>query len=63
MVEYIVEMLPKQKESVEENECLYTLLKKAMYGCIQASAIWYALIRKFQEDQGCEVSEMDQCVF
>jgi predicted SpoU family rRNA methylase len=36
---------------------------KAMYGCIQASALWYALIKKFLEDQGYQVSETDRCVF
>jgi len=33
---------------------------KGMYGCIQASALWYGLIKKFLEDQGYQVSAMDR---
>ncbi len=44
-------------------KCLYPLLLKAMYGCIQASTLWYALIRSFLEEMGYECSETDRCVF
>jgi hypothetical protein len=40
-----VELYPKLAEYVEGNGCLYTLLLKALYGCVQASALWYALIK------------------
>jgi hypothetical protein len=36
---------------------------KAMYGCVQASALWYALIRSEIENMGYTVSETDKCVF
>jgi hypothetical protein len=36
---------------------------KAMYGCVQASALWYALIRSVLEGFGYEASKTDQCVF
>jgi hypothetical protein len=36
---------------------------KAMYGCVQASALWYALIRSEIEKMGYTVSETDKCVF
>jgi hypothetical protein len=39
------------------------LILKAMSRCIQASALWYALIRKVLEEQGYAVSETDRCVF
>jgi hypothetical protein len=48
---------------VEDDGCLYTKLLKAMYGCVQASALWYALIRKLLEDFGYAVSKTDPCVF
>ncbi len=35
---------------------------KALYGCIQASALWYTLIRSVLEEFGYEASETDQCV-
>ena len=34
-----------------------------MYGCIQASALWYALIRSELESLGYKVGAMDPCVF
>ena len=48
---------------LEDDECLYTLLLKAMYGCIQASTLWYQLIKSFIMQLGYECSETDQCVF
>ncbi len=36
---------------------------KAMYGCMQASTLLYALIKKFLEDLGYEASEVDPCIF
>jgi len=35
---------------------------KAIYGCIQASALWYALIRRTLEGGGYQVGETDRCV-
>jgi len=63
LTEHIINMFPGLKEQVESDGCLYTLMLKVMYGCIQASALWYALIKKFLEDQGYQVSETDQCIF
>jgi hypothetical protein len=63
MTKYVIELYPHLKEMVEADGCLYTMMLKAMYRCIQASALWYALIRKFLEDLGYKVSETDQCVF
>jgi hypothetical protein len=41
---YAVETIPELKGMLEGDGCIYTLLLKAMYGCVQASALWYALI-------------------
>jgi hypothetical protein len=60
---YVVEMFPRLREMLEPDGCLYTLLLKAMYGCVQASALWYALIRSFIEELGYECSPTDRCVF
>jgi hypothetical protein len=48
---------------METDGCLYMEMLKAMYGCVQASALWYALIKKFLEDLGYVASEVDTCVF
>jgi hypothetical protein len=63
LTEHVINLFPNLKGFVEADGSLYTLMLKAMYGCIQASALWYALIRKFLEDQGYQVSETDKCVF
>ncbi len=63
ITKYAVELCPELQEYVEADGCLYTLLLKALYGCIQASALWYALIRSVLEEFGYEVSKTDQCVF
>jgi hypothetical protein len=34
-----------------------------MYGCIEASALWYALIKSFLEELRYKCSEMDKCMF
>jgi hypothetical protein len=34
-----------------------------MYGFVQASALWYKLLRKVLEGLAYEASKMDQCVF
>jgi hypothetical protein len=50
-------------DMLEDYGCLYTLLLKAMYGFIQASALRYALIKSFLVELGYECSETDKCVF
>jgi hypothetical protein len=50
-------------EFIWDDSCLYTILLKAMYGCVQASALWYALIRSVIEGMNYTVSETDKCVF
>jgi len=63
MTQYGLEMFPKLEEYIDEDDCLYTLMLKAIYGCIQASALWYALICRTLEEGGYPVSEMDNCIF
>jgi len=63
LTEHVINLFPDLRESVDADGSLYMLMLKAMYGCIQASALWYALIRKFLEDQGYQVSKTERCVF
>jgi hypothetical protein len=63
MTGYVLELFPEMKKNIEEDNCLYTLMLKAVYGCVQASALWYALIRRTLEEGGYEISETDRCVF
>jgi hypothetical protein len=60
---YVIELYPAMKKFVENDGCLYTDMLKAMYGCIQASSLWYKLLKKILEDLGYSRSETDRCVF
>ena len=57
------ELYPEFNEFIWDDSCLYTILLKAMYGCVQESALWYALIRSVIEGMNYTVSETDKCVF
>lgn len=63
ITKYAVELVPELKKMVEADGCLYTVILKAMYRCVQASALWYTLIQKLLEDFGYTESETDQCMF
>ncbi len=56
-------MYPELDEYMYTDGCLYTIMLKAMYDCVQASTLWYALIRSVIEKMGYTVGEMDKCVF
>jgi hypothetical protein len=60
---YVISLYPKLREFVEVDGCLYTVMLKAMYGCIQASSLWYQMLRKLLEQRGYEMSQTDHCVF
>jgi hypothetical protein len=60
---YAVELFPDLKKMLEADGCLYTILLKAMYGCIQASALWYTMIKAELEKLGYSVGPTDPCVF
>jgi hypothetical protein len=59
----VVNLYPKLKEFVKADGCLYTVMLKAMYGCIQASSLWYRMLKKLLEQFGYEISQTDHCVF
>jgi hypothetical protein len=62
MMKYVTELFPDLQKYVEEDDFLYTLMLKAIHGCVQASALWYALIRQTLEEGGYEVSQTDHCL-
>lgn len=63
MMKYVIELYLKLRLKMGEERCLYTILLKAMYGCVQASALRYALIKSFLEELGYECSKTDRYVF
>ena len=58
----VVNLFPKYKAFVDERGVMYTVMKKAMYGCIQASSMWFKLLTKVLREFGYEHSPTDQCV-
>jgi len=59
----VLKVLPELVEYVESDGVLYCRLKKALYGCMQASKLWYEKLRAFLIQLGYEQSETDLCVF
>ena len=50
----IVDVLPGIKKYVTKCRTLYCQLLKAVYGCIQASKLWYKKLMRFLKEQGYE---------
>jgi hypothetical protein len=52
VVRYAKEIYPEFEEFQWKDASIFTVMLKAMYGCVQASALWYALIRSEIEKMG-----------
>jgi hypothetical protein len=60
---YVIKLFPDLAEFVEGDGCLYTVMLKAMYGCIRASSLWYRFLKGILEGLGYRMCETDKCVF
>jgi hypothetical protein len=60
---YTVSECPEYIKFIGTDGLLYCKLKKAMYGCVQASKLWYKKLRIFLLQQGYEHCEVDPCLF
>jgi len=58
----IVELLPGVKQYVTPEGILYCQLLKALYGCVQASKLWYNKLTKFLRTLGYDASPTDPCI-
>jgi hypothetical protein len=59
----ILRTYPKLKDYVSKDGVLYCKLLKALYGCVQASKLWYLKLSKFLESEGYKKCEVDPCIF
>ena len=59
----IVETYPRLKAYLDDNGALYCKLKKALYGCVQASKLWYKQLCSFLQELSYERSGIDMCLF
>ena len=62
LTKLIVEVLPAIKKYVTAEGTLYCRLLKALYGCVQASKLWYNKLTAFLRSLGYEHSPTDPCV-
>ena len=62
IVRYLLLLYPEYQEYVQGDGSILTLLLKAMYGCVQASKLWYDLLTSILGGRGYAVSENDPCV-
>ena len=58
----IVEIYPHLEKFVSKSGYLYCLLLKALYGCVQASKLWFDKLIEFLKREGYEQSPIDPCV-
>jgi hypothetical protein len=62
IVKHIVDEFPKYKRFVMKEGAMFTKMLKAVYGCVQASLLWYKLLIQVLGSIGLVVSEVDRCV-
>jgi len=59
----ILKVIPELSQYAGSESVLYCHLCKALYGCVQASKLWYERLHKFITSLGYEQSETEPCVF
>jgi hypothetical protein len=60
LAEYLVRI---DSNYLNEKGDLLVKLKKALYGCVQSSKLWYLTLKKVFEEDGFTCSTNDPCVF
>jgi hypothetical protein len=59
----ILEMFPKLGKYIGADRVLYRVLRKALYGCVQASKLWFLKLTEFLKRVGYKNSEEEPCIF
>lgn len=59
----LVQIAPEYEEFVEANGTIVVKLDKALYGCVEAAALWYADLRTKLIEDGFTANAYDPCVF
>ena len=63
MTKFLLEIDDSIKPLVDKNGCTYVRLKKALYGCVQSSLLWYNKLKSVLESGGFVRNDYDPCVF
>lgn len=59
----LVQISPDYQRYVEPNGTIVVQLDKALYGCVEAAALWYADLRTKLLEDGFTANEYDACIF
>jgi hypothetical protein len=59
---HVIGLYPEYTDFLQPDGSLLTQMLKAMYGCVQASSLWFILLSKLLLSQGYFASETDRCV-
>jgi hypothetical protein len=62
MANMFVKMKPELAEFVDDTGRLYMRVDKALYGCVQASALWQRTLTKALKGLGFVICDYDECV-
>jgi hypothetical protein len=62
IAKHVVELCPEYADFVNKDGIMYAKMLKAMYGCVQASLLWYQLLVEVLSGIGFVVCEVDPCV-
>ncbi len=62
LTKLIVEVLPGLKKYVQKDGVMYCRLLKALYGCVQASKLWFNKLTRVLRREGYEHNPVDPCV-
>jgi hypothetical protein len=62
IVKHIIEEFPTYQEYVTDEGSMFIEMLKAMYGCVQASLLWYKLLTQVLCGIRFTISEVDRCV-
>jgi hypothetical protein len=62
LAELLVKMFPGEYE-LDSDGCIYVVLEKALYGCLESAKLWYDEIVKTLTGMGFVANDKDPCVF
>jgi hypothetical protein len=62
VTELMVKIFPGLKRYIRSNGLLYFELLKAVYGCVQASKLWFKKLTKVLRHEGYDHSPTDPCI-
>jgi hypothetical protein len=63
MTEFLITLDPSYRTFIDSKGGVTVKLRKALYGCVESSGLWYENLRATMEDLGYKRNEMDVCVF